>query len=59
MELDAPGNSPPAGKIGFYSDGAAHVLVAALSASGRRLFIEYEGDVLSTNVAGYMFSRPD
>ena len=59
VKLDAPGDSPPAGKIGFYSDGAAHVLVAALSASGRRLFIEYEGDVLSTNVAGYMFSRPE
>jgi hypothetical protein len=59
VELDAPVDSPPAGKIGFYSDGAAHLLVAALSATGRRLFIEYEGDVLSTNVAGYMFSRPD
>jgi hypothetical protein len=59
VELSAPGDSPPAGKVGFYSDGAAHVLVAVLSASGRRLFIEYEGDVLSTNVAGYMFNRPD
>jgi hypothetical protein len=59
VELGAPGDSPPAGKIGFFSDGAAHVLVAALSASGRRLFIEYEGDVLSTNVVGYMFSRPE
>ena len=59
VELDAPVDSPPAGKIGFYSDGAAHVLVAALSASGRRLFIEYEGDVLSTNVARYMFSQPE
>ncbi len=59
VELDAPADSPPAGKIGFYSDGAAHVLVAAMSASGRRLFIEYEGDVLSTNVVGYMFSRPE
>ena len=59
VELAAPVDSPPAGKIGFYSDGAAHVLVAAPSASGRRLFIEYDGDVLSTNVAGYMFSRPE
>ena len=34
-------------------------LVATLSASGRRLFIEYEGDVLRTNVASYMFNRPE
>jgi hypothetical protein len=59
VKLDSPVDSPPAGKIGLYSDGAAHVLVAALSASGRRLFIEYEGDVLSTNLASYMFDRPE
>jgi hypothetical protein len=27
-----------------------------LSIPGRRLFIEYEGDVLHTNVSAYMFS---
>ena len=59
VELDAPADSPPAGKVGYYSDGAAHVVVAALSASGRRLFIEYEGDVLSTNIIDYMFNRPE
>ena len=59
VELDAPVDSPPAGKIGFYSDGAAHVLVAALSGSGRRLFVEFDADVLSTNVFSYLFNPLD
>ena len=59
VALAGPEDSPPAGKVGLYSDGAGHLLVATLSASGRRLFIESDGDVLSTNVYSYLFSQPE
>jgi hypothetical protein len=56
--LAAPGDTPPAGKIGYYSDGAQHIALVVLSASGRRLFIEEAADdVLSTNVADYLFGE--
>jgi hypothetical protein len=57
--LAAPGDTPAAGKIGYYSDGAEHIALVTLSASGRRLFIEEAADdVLSTNVAEYLFGDP-
>ena len=57
--LAAPGDTPPAGKIGYYSDGVEHLALVTLSASGRRLFIEEAADeVLSTNVADYLFGEP-
>jgi len=57
--LAAPGDTPAAGKVGYYSDGAEHVALVTLSASGRRLFIERAADeVLSTNVADYLFGEP-
>jgi hypothetical protein len=57
--LAAPGDTPPARKIGYYSDGAEHIALVTLSASGRRLFIEEAADdVLSTNVAEYLFGEP-
>jgi hypothetical protein len=55
VRLASPADTPPAGAIGYYSDGHHHVAVAILSGSGRRLFIEYAGDALSTNVQGYIF----
>jgi hypothetical protein len=55
MGLAGPTETPPAGKVGYWTDGAQHVAVVTLSASGRRLFVEYEGDVLHTNVAGYIY----
>ena len=55
VALAGSADTPPAGKLGYWSDGAEHVALVTLSASGRRLFIEYEGDVLHTNVAGYLF----
>jgi hypothetical protein len=59
IALAAPGDTPPAGKVGYYSDGAEHVALVTLSASGRRLFIEAAaGEVLSTNVAKYIFNEP-
>jgi hypothetical protein len=55
VPLAGPRGTPPAGKVGYWSDGAQHAAVVTLSALGRRLFIEYEGDVLHTNVANYIY----
>jgi hypothetical protein len=56
VQLPAPGDTPPPKRIGYYSDGQEHTALAILSASGKRLFIEESaGDVLSTNVAAYLF----
>jgi len=55
VNLASPADTPPARTIGYYSDRAEHVAVATVSRSGRRLFIEVAGDVLTTNVAGYVF----
>jgi hypothetical protein len=57
--LGGPSDSPPNKAIGYYSDGARHAAAVAISASGRRLFVEQEGDVLHTNVARYMFGGLD
>lgn len=54
VALADPGGTPPKGKLGYYSDGALHVAVVAVSAVGRRLFIELDGDRLATNVAEYL-----
>jgi hypothetical protein len=54
IKLAAPGDTPPANKVGYYSDGAEHVALVTVSSSGRRLFIEADVDeVLRTNVAKY------
>jgi hypothetical protein len=54
--LDSPSATPPAGALGYYSDGAEHIAVVIVSASGRRLFYELDADdVLRTNVAGYFY----
>lgn len=53
--LAAPTDTPPAGRIGYYSDRGEHIAVAVVSRSGRRLFIEGAGDVLTTNVAEHVF----
>lgn len=60
VPLAAPGDTPPTGKVGWYSDGQEHVAAVVVSASGRRLFIEAAADdVLSTNVAQYVFGEFD
>jgi hypothetical protein len=59
VALAAPSDTPPAGVLGYYSDGAQHAAAVTLSESGRRLFIEYDGDVLHTNVAKYVFGGLD
>jgi hypothetical protein len=56
VDLASPSDRPPAGALGYYSDGHYHVAVAVLTEAGRRLFIDIARDVISTNVAGYIFS---
>jgi hypothetical protein len=54
--LTSRDDTPPAGTVGYYFDGAEHVAAVILSATGRRLFIEYEaGGVLRTNVAQFIY----
>ena len=54
--LASPADTPPAGTLGYYGDGAERTAVVTLSASGRRLFIESEpDDVLRTNLAKFIF----
>ena len=56
VALATPSDTPPAGSIGYYSDGAQHVAAVVLSASGRRLFLEFDADqVIRTNVLGYIY----
>jgi hypothetical protein len=56
VALASPSDTPPTGSVGYYSDGAEHVAAVVVSATGRRLFIEWEpGGVLRTNVAGMMY----
>jgi hypothetical protein len=52
VSLPDPASTPAAERVGYWTDGAEHIAVAMLSASGRRFFIEFEGDVLHTNVWG-------
>jgi hypothetical protein len=49
-ELAAPDASPPAGRVGIYSDGAGHVTVVGLTTAGARLFIDANAGVLTSNV---------
>jgi hypothetical protein len=56
VALASPSDTPPAGSIGYYSDGAQHVAAVVLSASGRRLFLEADVDeVIRTNVLKYIY----
>ena len=53
VALDGPDGVPPHGKAGYWNDGSRAV-VAAVTARARRLFVEIEGDVVRTNVLGYL-----
>jgi hypothetical protein len=57
VALAAPSDTPPAGVVGYYSDGARHAATVGLSTQGRRLFLEVNRDVLHTNIAGHIFGR--
>lgn len=56
VALPAPEAAPPVDKVGYWSDGAQHVVVAmTVPASKRRLFLEVEGDgVIRTNILEYL-----
>jgi hypothetical protein len=59
VPLAALTDVPPARTIGYYSDGAQQAGVSMVSKVGRLLFIRYGPDeVLTTNVAGFMFNPP-
>jgi hypothetical protein len=55
VSLAGPDASTPHGRVGYWTDGV-RVVVAALSAAGRRLFIEAERDVIRANVLAYLVS---
>ena len=60
VALSSPSDTPPVDRLGYYSDGAERTVVAVVSRSGRRLFIEGEPDgVLRTNVAEFVFGDRD
>jgi hypothetical protein len=48
--LDDPSATPPPRFVGLYSDGAQHAAAVAVTKSGRRVFIDVNADVLSTNL---------
>lgn len=52
--LASPDATPPAGSLGYFSDGGRRLVVAVLSKAGRRLFIDLDGDVTATNVLEYL-----
>lgn len=52
--LDSPGASPPAGQVGYWSDGQDRATLVTLSGAGRRLLLEDLGDdMLRSNVGDY------
>jgi hypothetical protein len=50
VELTDPGDTPARGAYGVYSDANQHVEIVAQSSAGRRLFLDFTGDVFSSNV---------
>ncbi len=60
VALTDPSGTPPKGKIGYYSDGQQHAAAVMLSATGRRLYLEFgPDDALSTNVWAELFGAGD
>lgn len=58
VALATPSDTPPAGSVGYYSDGARHAAAVVISAAGRRLFLEFDvDDVIRSNVISYIFSE--
>jgi len=55
VALDGPEGTPPAGKVGYWTDGVRWV-TAVLTRAGRRLFIDVERDVVRTNVLQYLIA---
>ena len=55
--LTAPTDTPPAGVLGVYSDGAEHVYAAQIDRSGKLLFVEQDGDVTRSNLIDYLLDE--
>jgi hypothetical protein len=54
--LSGPEDSPPPGRVGYWSDGDRHLALVVLSKLGRRLFVELRPDrAIHTNIASYLF----
>jgi hypothetical protein len=58
VTLDSPDANPPFDKIGHWSDGK-RVVAVAVTKAGRRLFIDVQGDVVTTNVNSYLIDPYD
>jgi hypothetical protein len=55
VALDDPNATPPPRFVGLYSDGAQHATAVAVTSSGRRVFIDVNADVMSTNLTTVLF----
>jgi hypothetical protein len=49
VALERQEDSPAQGQLGVFTDGARHLEVVALTRSGRRIFLDFTADVVSTN----------
>lgn len=54
--LPAPDATPAAGRVGLYTDGVARATAVAVTRSGRRVFIDVDREVLSSNLSGATLS---
>lgn len=59
VQLAAPDATPAPNTIGLYTDAAQHVTVVAVSLLGTRLFIDVNGDTLSSNVPEVVAGQDD
>jgi hypothetical protein len=59
VQLATPDATPPPGAIGLFTDAAQHVTVVAVSVLGRRLFIDVNGETLSSNVPEVVAGQDD
>lgn len=60
VSLDSADATPPAGRFGYWSDGADRAAAVTPSASGRRLYVEVGPDgELRTNVAAALLNEDD
>src|SRR4051794_33201946 len=52
VHLAVPSARPPEGRVGYYSDGRRRMSLVASSASGSNVFIQTDGDEVTTNLLG-------
>ena len=50
--LAAPTEAPPDRRVAAWSDGQKHLILSAVARTGRRLFIDVDGPVVTTNTLG-------